>query len=115
MAARGAVGGFVVTSGSFSGDAREFVRGRNVKLIDGQRLFSLIQQARTSLAASDRTPDDLARQQPKDDDWTPAPGPTCQSCGADMVRRTAKKGPNAGQAFWGCSTYPACRGIRPIG
>jgi restriction system protein len=45
MAARGATGGFVVTSGTFSGDAQEFAQGRNVKLVDGARLFGLIQQA----------------------------------------------------------------------
>ena len=27
-----------------------------------------------------------------------------------MVRRTARKGPNQGQQFWGCSTFPKCRG-----
>lgn len=28
-----------------------------------------------------------------------------------MVVRIAAKGPNAGQQFWGCSTYPDCRAI----
>ncbi len=32
-----------------------------------------------------------------------------------MVRRTAGRGPNAGNQFWGCSRYPACRGTRDIG
>jgi hypothetical protein len=27
-----------------------------------------------------------------------------------MVLRTAGRGPNVGQQFWGCSTYPKCRG-----
>jgi restriction system protein len=35
----------------------------------------------------------------------------CPSCGAAMVLRTAKKGANAGNQFWGCSTYPACKKI----
>lgn len=30
-----------------------------------------------------------------------------------MRRRLAKRGVNAGGYFWGCSRYPACRGIRP--
>jgi hypothetical protein len=38
--------------------------------------------------------------------------PLCPACGAGMVKRTAKKGNNAGQAFWGCSKYPACKGTR---
>ena len=35
--------------------------------------------------------------------------PACPRCGARMVRRTAQKGPNAGEVFWGCSGYPECR------
>jgi hypothetical protein len=37
--------------------------------------------------------------------------PACPTCGAPMVLRTARKGPNAGGQFWGCSKYPQCRGI----
>jgi four helix bundle suffix protein len=36
--------------------------------------------------------------------------PACPVCGKEMRQRTAGKGPNAGQAFWGCSGYPECRG-----
>lgn len=36
---------------------------------------------------------------------------TCPKCGAEMLLRKANKGPNAGQIFWGCSAYPACRTI----
>ena len=38
--------------------------------------------------------------------------PTCPECGSKMVLRTAKRGPNRGNQFWGCSNYPSCRGIR---
>lgn len=40
--------------------------------------------------------------------------PACPRCGAIMVRRAVKKGPNAGQAFWGCSQYPRCRGMQHL-
>lgn len=36
--------------------------------------------------------------------------PTCPKCAGDMVKRKASKGTNAGKSFWGCSTYPKCRG-----
>jgi restriction system protein len=39
--------------------------------------------------------------------------PACPLCGRRMVRRTARKGPKAGQPFWGCSGYPDCRGTLP--
>lgn len=38
----------------------------------------------------------------------------CPRCGKNMVLRTAKKGANAGQRFYGCSTYPHCCYIEKI-
>lgn len=38
--------------------------------------------------------------------------PACPKCGSEMVLRTAKRGSNKGETFWGCSNYPGCRGIR---
>ena len=38
--------------------------------------------------------------------------PACPECGAPMVRRQVKTGSNTGKKFWGCSTYPKCRGVR---
>jgi four helix bundle suffix protein len=40
--------------------------------------------------------------------------PACPLCGKKMQRRTAKKGPHAGQSFWGCAGYPECTGIVSI-
>jgi len=34
---------------------------------------------------------------------------TCPACESPMRRRTARRGPNAGSQFWGCSRYPACK------
>ncbi len=39
--------------------------------------------------------------------------PHCPLCHVPMVKRTAKKGANAGNAFWGCPRYPNCRQILP--
>jgi four helix bundle suffix protein len=33
----------------------------------------------------------------------------CPKCGKPMLLRTARKGPNSGEQFWGCSGYPDCR------
>ena len=104
MAARGAAQGFVVTSGSFTADARSFADGRNIRLVDGAKLFGLIQQARRSLQTS-RPADPPTFAQPPQ-------VPECPKCRAPMVRRTAQKGSNAGSQFWGCSTFPRCRGVR---
>jgi restriction system protein len=39
---------------------------------------------------------------------------TCPKCGAELVLRTARQGPNAGKQFYGCSRYPACRYVRNL-
>jgi restriction system protein len=108
MAARGAAGGFVVTSGTFTADAHAFAQGRNVKLVDGAKLHGLLQQARASARRSGRTPTPSA----KEVSIPVAAVPSCPVCKSSMVRRKARKGANAGSEFWGCPQYPACRGTR---
>jgi ssDNA-binding Zn-finger/Zn-ribbon topoisomerase 1 len=36
----------------------------------------------------------------------------CPKCGSALVERSARKGPNAGREFLGCSAYPRCRFTR---
>ena len=38
-----------------------------------------------------------------------AAAPLCPKCGIPMVERVSKRGPNAGQTFYGCSNYPRCK------
>lgn len=38
----------------------------------------------------------------------------CPVCGGHLVLRTAKKGTNAGNQFYGCSNYPKCHYIKNI-
>jgi len=40
--------------------------------------------------------------------------PHCPVCNALMLKRVARRGVNAGSAFFGCSNYPKCRGTRAI-
>jgi restriction system protein len=105
MAASGVAGGFVVTSGVFTQDAKDFAAGRNIELVDGTELNEIIQRVRPQAVTAQATPH-----------FTPKPSasPNCPACGSAMVRRTAKKGVNAGNEFWGCGNYPQCRGIVPI-
>lgn len=108
MAARGAAGGFVVTSGAFTPAAVAFASGRNVTLVDGPALLALVRSARGVEAP-------VAPRPPADGDAAavaPPADPVCPVCRAPMVLRTAGRGVNAGQPFWGCSRFPACRGTR---
>jgi predicted RNA-binding Zn-ribbon protein involved in translation (DUF1610 family) len=40
--------------------------------------------------------------------------PICPKCGAKLVLRTAKKGANIGNQFYGCSNFPKCRYIQNL-
>ena len=46
MGAKGAAGGFVVTSGRCTQEAKDFATGGNIRLVDGEALFALIQSVR---------------------------------------------------------------------
>jgi len=97
ITAEHAVGGFVVASGEFSEDARNFAEGRSIKLVATQSLLALIGNKR----------------EPSLDHMNAVvPDPACPKCGSAMVQRVAKKGELSGSTFWGCSRFPSCRGIR---
>lgn len=108
MAARGAAGGFVVTSGRYTDEAVDFAAGRNVQLIDGPKLTGLLKQANQNGSAP------APSQRPADSPIAQAV-PACPLCTKPMTRRIARKGANAGASFWGCTAYPACKGTRHIG
>lgn len=109
MAARGATGGFVVTSGRFTDDAASFASGRNINLIDGPKFHNLLRQAQSSTGRA------LGGAVIVNPVTTAMSSPTCPLCSKVMVKRRAKRGANAGGEFWGCTGYPACRGTRQIG
>lgn len=114
MAAQGAAGGFVVTSGVFTEDAKQFAAGRNIELIDGPQLHGMIRGVSPTYNQPHSHSADFQKTA-----IAPAPrsehaSPSCPKCGTAMVLRKAKKGQNFGNQFWGCPNFPACRGTRPI-
>lgn len=119
MAARGAAGGFVVTSGRFTAAATQFAEGRNLTLIDGPQLQRMLREAKGSARkAPAAAPPSVVPTAPPPmpaaaTAVSPALAPDCPLCGKSMLQRTAKRGASAGNRFWGCSGYPACRGTRP--
>ena len=109
MAARGAAGGYVVTSGHYTREAKEFASGRNISLVDGGALRELIGGTRRRPVTGG---DQIVRGNASRTAQGGKAVPACPSCGSSMVRRTAKRGANAGNPFWGCSKFPDCKGIR---
>jgi len=110
MAVHGAVHGFVVTSGRFTPEAEAFARQAKVSLIDGAALAELIASTKRPQPA----PPVTQRIEPTLEPTTDAAAPTCPVCAGRMVQRIAKRGAHEGKAFWGCTTYPACKGTRAM-
>ena len=106
MAATGAAGGFVVTSGEFTPDASAFAKGRSIQLVNGSKLTGLLRQARA--VAKRPAPSAMAEIA-----MPTTYRPTCPDCSGPMLSKRAKRGPNAGGLFWGCASYPSCQGTRP--
>jgi restriction system protein len=102
MAAKGAASGYVVTSGVFTSEAKAFADGRNIELIDGAKLTRMIQAVKLSNEIAPKIVNEIENI------------PVCPKCGSAMIQRSARRGSNSGQAFFGCSQYPVCRGTRPI-
>lgn len=140
MAAQRVAGAYVVTSGTFTDEARKFSEGRELQLIDGQALQRGIRaQAAAAPAPKARTdvrpPAAAPSPAPRPAASSPAPqgraepamaatsapaapsAPLCPVCDAPMVQRQARNGPNAGNRFWGCSRFgeTKCRGTRALG
>lgn len=107
MTASGAAGGYVVTSGVFTDEARRFAAGREIELIAGDALARMIREQGAAQPAARTAAPAAAPASP-----AASPAPACPTCAAPMVLRTARKGGNAGSAFWGCSNFPGCRATR---
>lgn len=107
MAAKRVAGGFMVTSGDFTDEARSFAQGRELQLIDGKTLQSSIRAQVASV--------------PRAVASAPAPSASsaldCPICTAPMVLRQARGGATPGKKFWGCSKFAEtkCRGTREVG
>ena len=103
VSAQNAHGGFVVTGGEFTQEARHFANACGIKLIDGPALEDLIGGIPRKKSAADLGVAVAVE-----------PSPACPQCGTAMIQRTAKKGRFEGEAFWGCKQYPKCKGILKI-
>jgi restriction system protein len=96
MTAKHATRGILLTSGIFSEEAKNFAAGKPIDLVDGTQLLQLIGNVQKPERILPKLASDNA----------------CPECGGEMVLRTARKGPNPGEKFWGCSNFPKCRFTR---
>ncbi len=94
----------IVTTGDFTPEAKAFAEGKPIELMAGQELLALVQSVQRPSSTRVTAVDATAT-------LPTASEPTCPTCSAPMVRRTAKQ---TKAVFLGCSRFPACRGTRPI-
>ena len=96
----------IACSGTYTRDAEEFAKDKPIELIGGEELLRMIREVQTASTQTARpvevaVPASVASAQN-------AP-PACPKCGEPMVERGNRK---TGKKFWGCSTFPGCRGVR---
>ncbi len=105
VAAEGATGGIVICSGAFTQEARDFARGKPIELVEGTALARMVEEVK-------KKPSSIIDINP----ILPGTRRTvnkCPLCGGEMVLKTARRGPKAGEDFWSCSAFPKCRGKKP--
>jgi restriction system protein len=81
----------IISSGTFTQQAIDFAAGKPIELLDGPKLLALVNDVQVS--------PQVTIEKPK----------VCPKCSGELVERTAKRGPNAGNRFLGCSNFPKCR------
>lgn len=102
--------GILITSGKFTSAAKQFADGNRLELVDGDGLVKLMHEITAGVTPADIGPSVIASQKA-----APAEAsPSCPLCNSEMVARVATRGKGTGESFWGCSTFPRCRGTRPM-
>lgn len=95
MADAGVKYGAIITIKGYTVDASELAKRHGIKLIGEAELLNLLGVASPLQIA------DICSDKRK----------VCPKCEHEMVLRTARRGKNAGNQFWGCSQYPGCKEI----
>lgn len=83
----------IISSGTFTQQAIDFAAGKPIQLIDGPKLMALINDVQVLPQMTIEKPN------------------VCPKCCGELVVRKAKRGPNAGNTFLGCTNFPKCRYI----
>ena len=109
-------------TGEFTKEAIRWSEGQPIELINGPALLQRLSGVESAPLTSPAPETPMARTKTES---RPLPKPStesklstgtekCPKCGEALVLRTARRGPNAGKAFMGCSGYPRCRFTRPV-
>ncbi len=104
LTARHATGAIIITSGMFTQEAKDFASGKPIDLVEGGQLAELVGSVQESAALAPPDPPLIEDPEAK----------LCPRCGGEMIVKTARQGKYAGQKFWSCVKFPACKGLLPV-
>jgi hypothetical protein len=88
--------GVFVTLRGYTGEAKHLADKHGIKIVDETELAQM-------LGSVDLKSDPELLALLRDD------RKFCPKCEQQMILRTAARGSNSGQSFWGCSAFPRCR------
>lgn len=96
----------IVCMGTYTRDAANFARDKPIELVGGEELLRMVREVQ---ATPTQTTPPAERVAPTPVASSAAASPACPKCGKPMIERSNR---TTGQKFWGCSAFPACRGVR---
>lgn len=110
--------GIMITTGLFTQEALDYSHAKHLLLINGVDLSLMVNTMGESNEEDSDTKDSSHTQNGHTEESNDSPAeempelePLCPICSREMIKRTARKGKNAGNTFWGCSQFPNCRGV----
>jgi len=95
---RGLSNGTFITLQEYTSEAQEFASKHNIQLIGRGEFMRMLEGVHWKWNPTVQAILNDTRK-------------LCPKCESEMVLRTAARGRNIGQKFWGCSTYPRCKAV----
>jgi restriction system protein len=92
-------GVFVALSG-YTDPAQDYAKEKGIWLYEGMHIVSMIEHSEAVRGQVSEYLLDTRK--------------FCPACEREMKVRTARRGRNAGNKFWGCTGYPKCKTVFPI-
>jgi restriction system protein len=92
----------IIAVGAYTADAERFATGKPIELITGATLVEMVRSVQTAPAnPATQTQASVASETT----------PPCPKCGKKMPLRANRR---TNEQFWGCMSYPGCRGTRQL-
>jgi len=113
MTAEQAASVMIICSGKFTQDAVKFAKDKPIELIEGTQLLELVKSVQEGVETGEIVQESVAQERIQPEVKYLPPKSECPKCGSELLLRKAKKGPNAGKEFFGCSSFPKCRHTQP--